>query len=362
MSTLQPLTIYCYVDKASKYKDLEKLKKELNRHYPVNLILEEFDGSTAEWVKRIGKDGKNKYYLTDSFNNKLSHSVAQKWGNEIDVVGVFIAPENWKNGEKRLLGTQFGKSHYDYYVFSCKLHSKYDGTGEHELLHAIDNYVLKYAKVLLEKLFNVESFDNDVVHAKEYWKKGYFYDTVWKKLKKILSVAISNKRAMVTKFPVQKQKVEEIPIEKSESIPEIIETLLYRPKNFALHELVSEKVYKEKGEKAWEFFDERILQNLQAIRDHYGVAVHVNNWKQGGQFSYRGFDEGGYRKNGYSQHNMGRAIDFTVSGKTAQQVRDDIVNGAVKLPHKNIWLEDDVSWLHMDVRYSGFDGVYLFKV
>lgn len=136
---------------------------------------------------------------------------------------------------------------------------------------------------------------------------------------------------------------------------------LYKPKNFALYELVSKKVYDEFGDRAWQFLDERVLRNIQAIREYYGVSVRVNDWKWGGDFHYSGFDEGGFRKDGTSQHNMGRALDFNVRGVSAEKVRSDISSGKIKLPYPDVWLEKDVDWVHMDVRYSDKKGAYQFN-
>jgi hypothetical protein len=135
----------------------------------------------------------------------------------------------------------------------------------------------------------------------------------------------------------------------------------YKPKNFILEELVSKDIFNRYGERAWQFLDERMLMNIQAIRDHYGVSVTVNNWKWGGRFSFRGYDAFEFRKTYISQHHAGRAIDFDVKAKTAEQVRNDIVSGTIKLPHPNVWLEDNVNWVHMDVRYSNVRGAYQFN-
>lgn len=138
--------------------------------------------------------------------------------------------------------------------------------------------------------------------------------------------------------------------------------ILFKPKNFDLKELVSKFIFEKFGERAWQFFDHRILENLQAIREHYGVPITVNDWHKGGTFQYRGFDEGGFRKEGTSQHNHGRAIDYIITGISAEQHRKDLKGGKIKLPYPNVYVEDEVTWNHMDVRQSENIGVYLFKV
>jgi len=135
----------------------------------------------------------------------------------------------------------------------------------------------------------------------------------------------------------------------------------FRPKNFKLSELVPNDVLKNMGEKAWELLDERMLKNLQHLRDIFGTA-YVNT----PTLQFRGFDPkkayGGYREN-LSQHNCGRACDITFKYVTASQVRDwlKIPTNAKSLPEPNIWVENDVDWLHFDVRYSDKKGVYFFN-
>lgn len=136
---------------------------------------------------------------------------------------------------------------------------------------------------------------------------------------------------------------------------------LYKPKNFDIKELVSKITFNKYGERAWQFYDQRILECLQYVRDFYGVPVTVNDWYKGGRFQYRGFDEGGFRKHGYSQHNHGRAIDFIVMGISSNQVRNDLRSGKLKPPYP-IWVEDKVGWNHWDVRASDkMETVYFFQ-
>jgi len=131
--------------------------------------------------------------------------VYDKYFHGVDLVGIFIDPKNWKNATTKLYGTQYGKKHSDYYVFNCKLRNDYEDTGEHEVLHAIDNYIKLYLGINIEPIFGVDSFDNDVVHGKEYWKKGYFYDTIWDKLGLVLSMAIAKKRSQNAVFEPHKR-------------------------------------------------------------------------------------------------------------------------------------------------------------
>lgn len=158
------------------------------------------------------------------------------------------------------------------------------------------------------------------------------------------------------KLPVVKYAMKVIVTVKTPKKPEEVKEI-YKPKNFVLKELVSPEILKQFGEKAWEFFDERLLRNLQFLRDNLG-PIRVNN---GTTFKYRGFDACEYRKNGVSQHNHGRGVDYDVVGKPAQKVREWILINQDRLPEPNCWIEDGVDWNHMDVRCSDKKGVYVFK-
>jgi hypothetical protein len=63
-----------------------------------------------------------------------------------------------------------------------------------------------------------------------------------------------------------------------------------------------------------------------------------------------------------SPHLMGKAIDFTIGGLTAEQGRKLIIDNANLFPC-NIRLEDGVSWIHFDVQnqHGSNAKVYLFK-
>lgn len=134
------------------------------------------------------------------------------------------------------------------------------------------------------------------------------------------------------------------------------ESTLYKPKNFALSELVPQVTITRFGDKAWEFLDERMLRNLQYIREALGRTITVNT----PSLQYRCFDPVTYRKDGYSQHNHGRSVDFDVKGMTAQQVRDWLKVHYKELPEPNIWVEEGTRWVHFDIRASDKKGAYFF--
>ena len=54
--------------------------------------------------------------------------------------------------------------------------------------------------------------------------------------------------------------------------------MIYKPRNFALHELVCPHVLDAFGSRAWSFFDERLLMVLDFLRDKWDSPIYVNNY------------------------------------------------------------------------------------
>jgi len=126
-------------------------------------------------------------------------------------------------------------------------------------------------------------------------------------------------------------------------------------KYFELHEIVCPDVLHAYGEKAWAFFDSRLLITLDNLRERLNRGIHINNWHSGGQFTQRGFRcnicplvknaKGIY----VSAHMTGQAVDFEVEGMVAEEVRQYIIKNKTLWPY-SIRLEAGVSWVHLDTR------------
>lgn len=126
---------------------------------------------------------------------------------------------------------------------------------------------------------------------------------------------------------------------------------MYQCKHFIIEELVPPHVYEERGRKAWELLDERMLRTIDAIRDHFGVSCTINNWKWGGNRKWSGLRtaESPYYSP-YSQHTFGRAFDMLVGDLDAEEVRQEILkHREEKFPHIS-GMELNISWLHIDCR------------
>lgn len=126
---------------------------------------------------------------------------------------------------------------------------------------------------------------------------------------------------------------------------------MYKCKYFDIKELVDHETFRRFGTDAWMFFDPRALMSLDAIREFYGVPVSVNNWPYGGSNQYRGFRPGNCDVGAeYSQHRLGAAFDCNIQGIPASVVRKDIVDNKDTIFQLINCIEDDVSWVHFDVR------------
>jgi hypothetical protein len=128
----------------------------------------------------------------------------------------------------------------------------------------------------------------------------------------------------------------------------------YRPKYFAINELVPPNVLAERGERAWAFMDDRILRGADWLREKFGPAV-IN-----GRFGGKVFTESGLRDPftttgaKWSQHKFGRALDLKFTRVTVQEVYDYIIRNPKEARENGITTIEDIAftptWLHIDCR------------
>lgn len=135
-------------------------------------------------------------------------------------------------------------------------------------------------------------------------------------------------------------------------------------KYFAIKELVCPHAYAKWGEKAWQFLSTDLLYCILLLRETIICKPMIVN--------YNGHWQRGLRCNMcqlvkdktsvyLSPHVLGMAIDFTVPGMTAEEVRCIIKLHAPSFPC-NVRLEKGVSWVHFDVmqQWGVTDKVYEF--
>jgi hypothetical protein len=94
--------------------------------------------------------------------------------------------------------------------------------------------------------------------------------------------------------------------------------------------------------------DPRLIKADQMLRDHFG-PITINNWLAGGDRNWSGIRTPDSSLFSFtSQHAHGRASDKLFSQATAREVREYIRQNWMILGITCI--EDNVSWVHSDVR------------
>jgi uncharacterized protein YcbK (DUF882 family) len=131
-------------------------------------------------------------------------------------------------------------------------------------------------------------------------------------------------------------------------------------KNFRLEEFVGPKAFKERGNNSIQLIDFKNIVIAQFIRDWFDAAMTINDWYKQGKFTERGLREidstTGAR---YSQHRFGRAIDFTLQGFTAAEIREEILKNQLAFMAKGLTCieADTPTWVHVDCRYTGLNDI-----
>jgi|TARA_B110000902_G_scaffold158551_1_gene181727 hypothetical protein len=126
--------------------------------------------------------------------------------------------------------------------------------------------------------------------------------------------------------------------------------MLYTPKYFIAQELVPESVYKDRGDKAMQLIDPRLLRAYDKLRGVFGSCT-INNWHKGGNFSQSGLrtpDSKYYSP--YSQHSFGRAGDGKFTDAEPEEVRLYILANPDKFEDITFLELDTPTWVHVDVR------------
>jgi hypothetical protein len=135
----------------------------------------------------------------------------------------------------------------------------------------------------------------------------------------------------------------------------------YRPKHFALVELVGPDIFKERGDRCWELLQPAALMTLDALRDKFG-PITVNDWFAGGKYSESGlrqFDTTTGAK--YGMHKYGGADDCKFKLVSPIEAFNYILAHPSEFPLLTT-MEDatqTVTWLHFDVRNHGREGIWV---
>lgn len=139
----------------------------------------------------------------------------------------------------------------------------------------------------------------------------------------------------------------------------------YQPKYFRIEELVDPQTFDDLGSRALMLLDPGILTALDAVRELFGKPVIVNNWHIGGSFHDRGFRPAGSTTGApYSQHRLGRAIDFHIPGLTPDEIRLVILrrqHDIQGLMHITAMEDGTPTWVHIDSRNIPNTNIHVFR-
>jgi len=132
---------------------------------------------------------------------------------------------------------------------------------------------------------------------------------------------------------------------------------------FKIHELVPLRLFNTiHPDVLWDMLDDRLIETIDKLKEIFPHgSMTINNYMWGGDRGWSGLrtkDSSYYSPT--SQHSLGKAVDIIFSEYTTEEVRQYILNNSDLFPHITR-IEEDVSWLHIDLKYTGKSGITTFK-
>lgn len=209
---MNKLTLKCFVDERATKRDrsLSKVISDMGSHFPINVIIEEIPMNKFQWVKR-----NNRPYVSDSTVYKY---VNQDKKN-IDMILFFVDFKNWKTLSR---GFKLGRLFNTFRVCFTKYRRGYEDTVEHEILHALKDFIYYHLGIKLKHVFGVKDFDKEVVHYRNY-RKDYDYDDRWEIIAPLLHRAIAVRRGSQIKIASIPAKIKQTFVWNSNNIEENFE-------------------------------------------------------------------------------------------------------------------------------------------
>ncbi len=138
---------------------------------------------------------------------------------------------------------------------------------------------------------------------------------------------------------------------------------MYECKYFKIQELVSPVVFKVWQQKAWMFFDEDVLKELDYIREEFGAAIVINNWAAGGTLEQCGLRSNkdklvmGKKTLYLSAHTMCKGFDLHAGNGNHRKLYDlcyDLIKkGKLKKFKRLENFTNTYTWVHIDTYNSG---------
>lgn len=133
---------------------------------------------------------------------------------------------------------------------------------------------------------------------------------------------------------------------------------MFTCKYFKIREIISPIVYKVWGERAWMFFDEDVLKELDYIREEFGGPIVINNWAAGGTLEQCGLRSNKdklvmSKKTLYlSAHTMCKGFDLHAGNGNHRKLYDLCYNlikeGKLKKFKRLENFNETLTWVHID--------------
>lgn len=186
-----PIHYICYVDLTDRNqrRRMREFREEMERLHTCKITEVDFDASLIQWTER-----RERMYASDEYVMGMAKKVKEEYGTDADAILFFVGDKHWQQGKYRLRGFKLGRVFDTYYVGFARLRYAKD-TGEHEVLHLVDEFIKANTGISLDAVFGVKDFDEDIVHSQQYWKdEDYKYDVVWAKISDHVSNAVFQRR------------------------------------------------------------------------------------------------------------------------------------------------------------------------
>jgi hypothetical protein len=137
--------------------------------------------------------------------------------------------------------------------------------------------------------------------------------------------------------------------------------MTYSLRHFQAWEFIPRIIYEKLGDDSLVLIKTILLITADDIREHFGVPVTINDYLSGGDREFRGFRPA-YCTVGAdaSEHRLGGAFDCDIRGVPAAEARKEITANRNKFPYLTR-MENNVDWLHCDVKDTGIEGITLFN-
>lgn len=176
-----------YIEKDTN-TSTKKFQERVNQHLSnVKFIEEEVDFSDLPWQEESDGDTR----LPFSWYKKRIGDANEYHRNTIDAYFALIKQGNWEADD--IYGLHLGQSYQDARICIVRNRNMYHGTMAHELLHALNDYIYIHTGIKLATVFDVDDFDEDVVHADKY--EDYEFDEVFQKIKPYYDMAVGEDMA-----------------------------------------------------------------------------------------------------------------------------------------------------------------------